>query len=223
MSDETILTSAPSADPKPSGEPNAQTNGDTGKPAEPAAPKPDGGTQEPTKAEDGEKKPTEDQAAKPAAPETPVSYAEFKVPEGIELEKENVEQFTTLAKELKLTQDQAQKFVDLQTALAQKTAQAALQQFEELKETWKHDTLKVLGKDAQKQLAFAATARNRFATEALSDYLEASGLGNHPAMVQFFISVGKAMSEDTFTEGKHRTATAKTAAEILYPTMNKST
>lgn len=230
MPDESTLLTDASADPKAgaaaaaSGDPNATPKGDAGKPADPAAPaKPDGSSQDPTKPKDGEGKPAEGQDPKPPAPKpaaavVPEKYADFTVPEGVELNPADVGEFTNIAKELKLTQEQAQKLVDLQTKAVGNMAKDTVAQFDAMKDSWKQDTLKLLGPDANKQLALAAAARDKFGTEALKTFLDESGLGSHPAVVQFFISVGKGLSEDTFAEGKTHSAGGKSHAEVLYPT-----
>jgi len=229
MADESTLLTGAVATPTPaapaagSGEPNATPKGDAPKPAAPAAgAAPDGSGQDPTKPKDGEGKPGEGQPPKPPAPAAPVvpeKYADFTVPEGFELRPEVLGEFTAAAKELKLTQEQAQKLVDLQTKVADNMTKDSAAQFEEMKASWKQDTLKILGSDADKQLALAAAARDKFGTEALRTFLDESGLGSHPAVVQFFISVGKGMSEDGFSEGANKPVgtAGKSHAQILYP------
>ncbi|MEI6907818.1 peptidase, partial [Klebsiella pneumoniae] len=53
-----------------------------------------------------------------------------------------------------------------------------------------------------------------FGTPELKEYLNGTGLGNHPELVKAFIKVGKAMSEDGMVTGKE--GGQRSAAEVLY-------
>lgn len=184
-------------------------------------PKPNGDSQDPTKAVPPDGKPVAPNDPGKPATGAPEAYQPFKVPEGFALNPQGLEAFTKIAKEANLSQDVAQKLVDLQTQVVQSTTAQLEADFQKMTETWKQETRKELGPDAEKQLAFASKAREMFASPKLMQELRDSGFGNHPEMVKFFIAVGKAVSEDSFPEGKNRKGGDKTAAEILYPSLPK--
>lgn len=52
-------------------------------------------------------------------------------------------------------------------------------------------------------LSAAQRALEQFGDPELKEYLDSTGLGNHPALVKAFIKVGKAMSEDKVVTGGH--------------------
>src|SRR5665213_179421 len=132
----------------------------------------------------------------------PEKYEPFKAPEGIALDEEAVKGFTDLAKKMNLSQTAAQELVDFQTTRIKAAQDANLKSFEDMQKGWASETRKALGADADKQLGFAAVARDKFFTGDAMKVLNESGLANHPALVKSLISIGKAISEDTFVEGK---------------------
>ncbi|HIF6607538.1 peptidase [Serratia sp. TKO39] len=146
---------------------------------------------------------------KPAAPE---KY-EFTPPEGQELDANALAVFEPIAKELGLSQEQAQKLVDIYPQIQQQQAEAWSKQVADWGEQVKAD--KEIGGDKfNASVGAAQRALDQFGNPELREYLNASGLGNHPALVRFCAKVGKAMAEDTFVvpnQGGQRSA-----ADILY-------
>ena len=139
--------------------------------------------------------------AKPAdqpagAPET---YEAFTTADGAELDQAAVEAFTPVAKELGLTQDQAQKLVDLHAQQAQGWLQGLYDAHARQRADWvaaaKADS-EIGGTDHTDKVAVAKDALKRFGTPELSQALEESGLGSHPEVVRFFHRVGKAIADD---------------------------
>lgn len=146
---------------------------------------------------------------KPAAPE---KY-EFSAPEGQELDANALAVFEPIAKELGLSQEQAQKLVDIYPQIQQQQAEAWSKQVADWGEQVKAD--KEIGGDKfNASVGAAQRALDQFGNTELREYLNASGLGNHPALVRFCAKVGKAMAEDTFVvpnQGGQRSA-----ADVLY-------
>lgn len=151
------------------------------------------------------------------APQVPESY-EFKMPEGVELDATAAEQFTAVAKEMKLTQDQAQKLAEIAAGIQQRGKEAHANAVTSWTEATKAD--KEFGGDKlQENLAIAKQALDRFGTPELKDVLNASGLGNHPEVVRAFYRAGKLLSEDTVHSGRAPGA-ATDIAKVMFPSMN---
>ena len=92
-------------------------------------------TTEPVKTEDLEgsnKNPDKgsDVEQKPSTPEVVKDDAQFKLPEGMKLDEGKMKSFISLAKEFKLTQEQAQKLVDFDAA----SIKASEEAFHKMKE-----------------------------------------------------------------------------------------
>lgn len=154
---------------------------------------------------------------KAAAPEVPESY-ELQMPEGIELDKASAEEFTTIAKELKLDQAAAQKLADIAAKQAQRQVEAHTKLVESWVESVKAD--KDIGGDKlEENLGIARKALDTFGTPELRDVLNASGLGNHPEVIKAFVKAGKAISEDKFVAGAPKGSDTDPARK-LFPNMN---
>ena len=153
-----------------------------------------------------------DKAEKEKKPSAPEKY-EFAAPEGQELDANALSVFEPIAKELGLTQEQAQKLVDIYPQIQQQQAEAWSKQGEEWREQVKSD--KEIGGDKYTaNVGNAQKALDQFGSPALREYLETTLLGNHPELVRFFAKVGKAVSEDTMVMPNN--GGQLSAADVLY-------
>lgn len=153
-----------------------------------------------------------DEAGKPGESKDAVVDYKFDTPEGVTLDEGDLKQFTQIAKELKLPQDQASKLVGLAIAREQARAEAFVKQVQTWADEVKAD--KELGTD--ESIATAKKAIDLGPPE-LKELLNSTGLGNHPVVVRWALSVGKALSEDKFIAGKDGgNAQPKTLEERLY-------
>lgn len=131
------------------------------------------------------------------APVVPEKY-EFKMPEGVELNAEQAAEFSGIAKELGLTQEQAQKVADLQVKAVQKQIDAHKSTVNGWRDTVIND--KELGGDKlQASVATANKAIDLAPPELraeLRTLLDSTGMGNHPALFKWAHAIGKLVSED---------------------------
>lgn len=160
----------------------------------------DGGDPNPDAGADGDggKEGEEGEEEQTGAPE---EYADFTVAEGVELDAEAIEAFKPVAKELNLTQEQAQKLVDVQTQVAQRWQEAVQQHVIDTRTGWREATAadtEIGGEKFAENLAVAKAGRDAFGNDALKTLLDESGLGDHPEVIRFFYKVGKANSEHDF-------------------------
>lgn len=145
-------------------------------------------------------------AAKAAADaaKVPAEYADFKLPDGVTMPPEAFTEFKATAKELGLTQDQAQKVAELGVKQAQTFATQLATAQQEAVEKWAADTKadKEIGGDKlPENLAVAKKALDTFGSPELKTLLNKSGLGNNPEVIRFFVKAGKAISEDRIVTG----------------------
>ncbi|WP_175982558.1 peptidase [Caballeronia zhejiangensis] len=152
---------------------------------------------------DGAAKPTEGDAPKPgdkpAEEAKPIEYTDFKVPEGVELKGEALDELKAFAKEKGLSQEDAQKLVDLGAKQSQAFQTQVAEQAKAQSAEWAAQTKgdKEIGGDAlPENLAAAKQALDKFGSPELKSLLNQSGLGNHPEVVRFMVKAGKAISED---------------------------
>jgi len=132
-----------------------------------------------------------EEAAKQGVPE---KY-ELKFPEGVEITAELLEEFTPLAKELGLNNEQAQKLADFEAKLVQRRYESYNQMTQEWVATAKKD--KEYGGDKwEASVETAQRALNTFGTPELKTALNQYKLGNHPELIRLMVRIGNNMKED---------------------------
>ena len=147
----------------------------------------------------------------------PESY-DLKMPEGVELDKTAADEFSAIAKELKLDQESAQKFADVGAKMAQRRAEQHATLVQSWVEQVKAD--KDIGGDKlQENLGIARRGLEVFGSPELRDVLNATGFGNHPEVIRAFYKMGKTVSEDKFVKGSAPGSTTD-IAKRMFPTMN---
>lgn len=160
-----------------------------------------------------------DEGADEAPEGAPEAYEDFAAPDGVTLDEAALTEFKGIAKELNLSQTDAQKVADLGPKMMQ-TWQA--KQTEAITATvakWADDTRadkEIGGEKLNENLATAKKALDTFGTPALKTLLNESGLGNHPEIIRLLHKAGKTISEDGYVGGKRETD-GTTDATTLYP------
>lgn len=148
---------------------------------------------------------------------------DIKAPEGVTFDTELVGEFEGIAKELGLSQVNAQKVSDIGAKLAQKLEAKQLDAITQLNSQWV-ETAKADkeygGAKLQENLAVAQKALTSFGTPELRDLLEKTGMGNNPEVIRFMYRAGMAISEDKLVTGGAATTVAPSAAQRLFPNMN---
>ena len=138
-------------------------------------------------------------AAKPTG--APEAYTDFTLPEGIDMDAGTLDAFKGLAKELNIPQEAAQKLIDLQTTMVAKQAdeyqKAVVAQGQKWAAEVKSDP-ELGGENYDKSVASAIKVIQSFGDPALTELLNDSGLGNHPALFKFCHRISAAISEDKF-------------------------
>lgn len=232
----TGTTGAAATGQQPAGQANEATLLETGvqtPPAEgakkdpPAAGEAKPGEEKPGEEKPGEKKPDEKGKAEGA----PEKYGDFTAPEGVTLDTEIVGKFTGLAKEFNLTQDGAQKFVDLAAEHQGRILQQQMDKWNEISAEWqtKLKADKEFGGDKfSETVQRAKRALDKFGAqdEDLMTVIKpiakgGMGLGNNPGVIRLLARFDKATSEDAFVDGDTSGKDNRPAADILYPNQGK--
>lgn len=146
--------------------------------------------------------------SKEQKPEGAPEKYEFAAGEGIELDGTAIEAFEPVARELNLTNEQAQKLVDMYPKIIASQEQRQAEAWQQQTEQWAADVKadKDIGGDKlPANLGAAQRAIDQFGTPELKEYLNGTGLGNNPELVKAFVKIGKAMSEDTVITGSKST------------------
>lgn len=146
------------------------------------------------------------------APKAPEKY-EFKLAEGVALNEAAVAAFEPVARELDLTQEQADKLVDIYAA----QEAARVQQWADTVKGWtdaaKADT-EFGGPKMAENMGVAVRALKEYGSPELNQLLDSFGIGNHPAFIRFAYRAGKALGEDKLVPAN--SGGSKSAAEIMF-------
>lgn len=142
----------------------------------------------------------------------PEQYTDFTVPEGFDAP---IDAFKEWAKTQNMTQEQAQSTVDFYT---QKIAPQIQAQQEAQITKWTEESTTKYGKDG---IDAANKVLSRFSSPEFNQFLQDTGLGNHPAMVGVFKAINEHFSESGLIDGKSTEHKVKTLGELFYPNMKK--
>lgn len=211
--DTSTALGAAGAEEKPADD-NTTALGEAGKPADADA--------KPADAAEGDDKGEgegDDDAKAEGAPE---EYADFTMPEGMEVDKKSVERFTPVFKDMNFSQEQAQKLVDVQAQLVQEAQEAQIQQWNETRTNWLETARsdpEIGGDKFDGSLHDAGVAIRKYGTPELVQAFDELGIGNHPEIMRFVARVGKDLGEDTVRGGRSPAVSEKSVAQRLYPSM----
>jgi hypothetical protein len=160
----------------------------------------------------------------------PVTMENLKFPEGTEIDQEVANSLLGVLNDQKLAPgDRAQALVDLHLKSVESASEKASQFYRELQDEWVGQAVQEFGGEDKLRPMLGAisglideyggTPEQR--TE-LRDLFSLTGAGNSPRMIGFLHSIAKALSVEgkPMTGGQPATA-GRTAAEILYPNMNR--
>lgn len=162
-----------------------------------------------------------EQSADPADTVPEDGKYELTMPEGVEIDEAMLGEFSPVFKELGLTTKQAQaltdKFIEAQT----KQGEASSQQWSQTVSGWvdqaKADP-EIGGAKWDSTVQTASGVVQRFGSDGLKEYLNASGAGNHPELIRFMAKVGAMIGEDNPAISENPgTKPAQDTASILYP------
>ncbi len=160
-----------------------------------------------------------------SAPET-YDFKDVKLPDGMELDAELTGEFSSIAKEMKLSQAKADKFMGMGVKLSQKLQQnfenaikeAQGNRIKEIKTMLNTDP-EIGGANLKSTLLEANEAYKAFVSEEAANVLAETGLNNHPAIVKMFRDIGRQVKGDAIKglgNPKHQRT-----AEDWYPSMKK--
>lgn len=147
----------------------------------------------------------------PEAPAVPEKY-DLKLSEGSLLDANALEEVSKYAKELKLTQEQAQ------TVLAERE-EAVASFVEKQKSVWAEQSKadkEIGGEGLAANVHLSSRVLNRFGSPELKAELDRTGYGNSPEVIRLLTRIGKAMSDDQLVTPGPQTAGKPPIEERFY-------
>lgn len=140
----------------------------------------------------------------------------LSAPEGQEILQADFDTFAKQAGEIGLTNEQANALAKWQVDRVKEAAEANSKTIEGWAEEARAD--KEIGGDAFDQnAAVARKAIDAFGDDSLKEILDASGMGNHPAVIRAFWKIGKHLSDTKFQTGEGGSVEKADDVSILYP------
>lgn len=179
-----------------------------------------------------DKKPAE--APKDAQAGAPESYAEFKLPDGYKLDEQLAKDASALFKEMNLSQDAAQRLVDLYAANGLKAAEAPFKEWADLQKTWLGDIADRFGSKAETVRTDIGKAISTLPPSLARNFraaLDLTGAGSHPDVVEALSIMLKPLIEGGSVRQGNLSPAANqkpgepmrpSAAEAMYPHLIKN-
>ena len=155
-----------------------------------------------------------------------IDYGRFELPEDVPYHDGIAEGFTTIAQELKLPKDGAQKLVDFYVEINKQAQADQARKYAETNQQWIADGKidpEIGGANYDQTLKNAAKFRDVFGGKNADGVNELSLLCeqypllmNHPTMLKVMSRAGAFISEDKMAKGIPGASQGKDAAEVLF-------
>lgn len=164
-----------------------------------------------TKADDKPQEPTD---PKPAEPKD-VEY-NFKFPDEIKVVDTEVAKLKELSKELKLSNEQAQKFVDFTVSQVKFFGKKAEENFKTMRADWLKQTKETY---TEEQIGNAGKVAKEVGGEKFMELLETTGLADNPLVVGFLEKISVNYRNDKTVVGKPNGGepTREEILDLMYP------
>lgn len=163
----------------------------------------------------------EPKPGEPVKPQVPEKY-DLKLKAGSKLGAEHLEKISAYAKAKGLSNEDAQALLDhdQENFSSFETAQTAA--LEKAKEEWKtlsQADAEIGGQNLPQSVDLSRRVVQRFGDAEFQQFLDDSGLGNHPAMLRFATRIGKLMTADQLVVPPAQPVggTKKDPAHAMYP------
>jgi hypothetical protein len=166
-----------------------------------------------------------DKAAETANSEakTDVTF-ELKLPENSLLDQTKVDEVLAYAKAKGLNNEQAQDLLNREDATLKTFIANQNETLAKVSQEWKQQAMtdkEIGGPDFNKNVEMAHRAIKQYGNETLINYLNESGLGNHPDVVRMFMRIGKAMADDKIITSSSKTTVSRSLEDVFYPGNNQ--
>lgn len=140
----------------------------------------------------------------------------FKFPDGIKVVDTEVAKLKELSKELKLSNEQAQKFVDFTVSQVKFFGKKAEQDFKTMRADWLKQTKETY---TEEQIGNAGKVAREVGGQKFMELLETTGLADNPLVVGFLEKISVNYRNDKTVVGKPNGGepTREQILDIMYP------
>lgn len=151
---------------------------------------------------------------------------EFTLPEGVTQDEAMLGEFETVARELGLDNDRAQKLLELGLKAQQQGLDAGRSAWADTAKGWREATIadpEIGGKNLPASIAAAQKILRAYAPKEVRELLETTAWGEWTPMVKFLVTLGKRIGEDRIAgasgPGSPEPQSEEARYRLLYPSM----
>jgi hypothetical protein len=165
----------------------------------------------------------------PPKPVVPEKYADFKLPDGYELDKGVMDEFAPVFKKAGISQEVAQELVDLYSKHAIASQEESMKLWKETRESWINEVKadpEIGGKLDQVKTTISKAIDGlgdpKLAT-AFREAMDYTSAGNNPAFIKAFYKMASKLTEGSHVSGrgpveiKANNLQRPSLAEAMYP------
>lgn len=154
----------------------------------------------------------------------PEEYTDFTAPENYEFNDEFLTPFKELAKELELSQENAQRLVDIHTKNVAELADQLANEFDDTMVEWAKESRidkEFGGQKFNENLGVARSVLQKWGTPELNELITNTGIGNNKEFLRLLYRIGKDLKDGNTVTMQTKPNTEVDIAKILYPSMDK--
>jgi len=131
-----------------------------------------------------------------------------------------LDKFTGVAKELGVSQENAQRLMDLAAENSSTVIEQQRAAWDKMRDGWVNEIKSDKdfgGGKFNETIERAKRTLKSYDTEGeLGKFLEETGFGDHPGVIRVLARIDKAMSEDRTVDGKPGKPDTRSAAQVIY-------
>jgi len=143
----------------------------------------------------------------------------LELPDETYADQSLVDEMELYAKAKGLSKEVAQELLDKRSNDLSNYRESVMEKHKEQVKEWEGE-LKADpnfgGENFDENIALAKSIMSKYGSEELMEDLNVSGYGSHPGILKLFSKVGKAMSNDSFEDGKSNVQKERSDNQIFY-------
>jgi len=144
---------------------------------------------------------------------------DLKLPKDSALDSVALEEISQYAKEKGYTQEQAQELVNRENDAVLDYQQRQNEALAAKKKEWYDQVIsdkEIGGESFNQNIEYAHRVLQKYMPKEIIEFLDKSGLGNHPELVKGFVRIGKAMQPDKLLKGLTAASSSVSLEEKFY-------
>lgn len=145
---------------------------------------------------------------------------EFNEPEGTLLDQDDVDRIASRAKELGLSQEEAQDLYDIESNAVKGYHEKLLKEMGDARKDWieaAENDKEIGGENFKENLEHSKRVIEKFGSDEFKKFLNETGFGDNVEVIRVFSRISKLMADDKFIPSNKRGGGEKPMEDIFYP------